>query len=98
MALDASRIEYRGEGEKGRFVYAEDGDEAELQVTRTAPDRITLEHTEVPPAFRGQGVGQALVTRAVEAARGEGLKITPRCPFAAAQFERNPDWKDVLAA
>ena len=58
--------------------------------------QIIIDHTEVPDAFRGQGAGLRLVTRAVEDARAVGKKIIPLCPFANAQFRRHPEWADVL--
>ncbi|WP_371823374.1 GNAT family N-acetyltransferase [Paracoccus sp. Z118] len=41
-------------------------------------------------------MGQALVRRAVEDARAGGRSIVPLCPFAKAQFQRHPEWHDVL--
>jgi uncharacterized protein len=38
----------------------------------------------------------ALVRRAVEDARAEGISILPLCPFAKAQFDRHEEWRDVL--
>ena len=32
-----------------------------------------------------------------EHARNGGWKIIPLCPFARAQFERHPQWRDVLS-
>jgi len=58
--------------------------------------RSVRDHTGVPDAFRGQGAGLRLVTRAVEDARAQGKKIIPLCPFANAQFRRHPEWADVL--
>lgn len=48
--------------------------------------------------LRGRGAGQALVLRAVEDARREGFRMLPLCPFARAQFDRNPEWRDVRDA
>lgn len=59
-------------------------------------DVMVLEHTSVPPDYAGQGVGVALVARAVADARASGQTIIPDCPFAAAQFCKRPDWADVL--
>ena len=56
---------------------------------------VIIDHTAVPSAFRGQGVGQALVARAVAIPR-RGKKVLPLCPFAASQFRRHPEWADVL--
>ena len=68
----------------------------ELTFSKAGEHRIIIDHTGVPDAFRGQGVGQRLVTRAVEDARAAGKKIIPLCPFANAQFKRHPEWADVL--
>ena len=96
MTIPADQI-HRDEGEtKGRYSYSADAHTAEMTYSRLGPSRIIIDHTGVPDAFRGQGVGVALVARAVADARAEGVKITPLCPFAAAQFRRNPDWHDVL--
>ncbi len=83
---------------KGRYVYrAPEGHEAALTYSRAGETRLILDHTEVPDALRGQGVGQALVARAVEDARVDGLKLLPLCPFAKAQFDKHPEWGDVRA-
>jgi predicted GNAT family acetyltransferase len=73
-----------------------DGAEAELTFTRVGDKQLIIDHTGVPDAFRGQGAGLRLVSRAVEDARTSGRKIIPLCPFAAAQFRRHPEWADVL--
>ncbi|WP_127520959.1 GNAT family N-acetyltransferase [Mesorhizobium sp. Z1-4] len=94
-----SEIEIRLEetGSKGRYFHrADDGTEAEMTFSKAGEHLLIIDHTEVPDAFRGQGVGVRLVARAVEDARGSGKKIMPLCPFAAAQFRRHPEWADVL--
>jgi predicted GNAT family acetyltransferase len=70
---------------------------ARLTYSRAGDDIIILDHTEVPPEYRGQNIGRALVMRAVEDARKNGTAIIPLCPFAAAQFRRHPEWHDVLS-
>ncbi len=84
---------------KGRYVLhdAATGAEADLTYSRLSPRAIIIDHTGVPDALRGTGAGAALVARAVADARAEGVKITPLCPFAAAQFRRHPEWQDVRA-
>jgi len=69
-----------------------------MTYSRASPTLIIIDHTAVPDALRGRGVGQMLVRRAVEDARREKFRIMPLCPFAKAQFERHPDWADVLHA
>lgn len=82
----------------GRWVVVVEGHEAEMTYSRASATLIIIDHTEVPDALRGRGVGQALVLRAVEDARREGFRIIPLCPFAKAQFERHAEWRDVLSS
>ena len=97
LAIDDVRREERGTS-GGRWAASLDGHEAEMTYSRASAVLIIIDHTEVPDALRGRGVGQVLVQRAVEDARREGFKILPLCPFAKGQFERHPEWRDVLSS
>lgn len=90
------QIERTEDASRGAYRVAGGDAVAEMTYSVAGTQRIIIDHTEVPDAFRGQGVGKALVERAVADARTEGRKVLPLCPFAAAQFRRNPDWADVL--
>ncbi|MAB10146.1 GNAT family N-acetyltransferase [Hyphomonas sp.] len=81
----------------GRYVTVVDGHKAEMTYSKAGTSRIIIDHTGVPKALGGRGVGVALVQRAVEDARAAGLKIIPLCPFAKAQIEKHKEWQDVLA-
>lgn len=96
MAPDPRQIINEEAPSKGRYIYREGADEAELTYSRAGDALIIIDHTDVPDVFRGKGVGEALVERAVIDARAAGRRILPLCPFAAAQFRRHPDWADVL--
>lgn len=94
--MSTDGIRHEDNGSKGRYVLSgPDGAEAEMTYTRAGERLMIIDHTGVPDAFRGQGVGARLVTRAVEDARAAGIEIMPLCPFAAAQFKRHPEWADV---
>ena len=80
------RFEVELDGEVGELTYAE------------RPGVLVLQHTGVPPAIEGRGVGSALVRAALEHARAEGLKVVPQCPFVAAYLERHPEDHDLVAA
>jgi predicted GNAT family acetyltransferase len=73
-----------------RFEIAEGDERAEL-VYRIDGGRLVLEHTRVPEAWGGRGVGGRLVEAAVHKAAAEGLEIVAQCPFAARWIERHPD-------
>lgn len=86
------------EGETGgRYVTVVDGHEAEMTYSKAGASRIIIDHTGVPKALGGRGVGVALVRRAVEDARAAGIRIIPLCPFAKAQIEKHKEWQDILA-
>lgn len=90
-------IKLREDDSKGRYsLRAEDGSEAEMTFSKAGADTIIIDHTLVPRAFRGQGIGLKLVQRGVDDARAAGRKIIPLCPFVAAEFRRHPEWADVL--
>ncbi len=96
MAIEQDDIILEETASKGRYLYRADGAEAELTYSKAGEHLVIIDHTEVPGAFRSQGVGLALVTRAVADFRAAGKKVMPLCPFAAAQFRRHPEWADVL--
>ena len=80
----------------GRYLAELDGNGAEMTFSRASPKLIIIDHTEVPDALRGRGVGQALALHAVEDARAGGWKIIPLCPFFKAQAARHQEWRDVV--
>lgn len=80
----------------GRYSVTVDDHFAEMTYSRAGTSRIIIDHTAVPQALAGRGVGKALVAAAVMDARREALKIIPLCPFAKATLEKSPDWQDVV--
>ncbi|HEX9367138.1 MAG TPA: GNAT family N-acetyltransferase [Vicinamibacterales bacterium] len=76
-----------------RFELAVDGQVAFLQYERKS-DRLVLVHTEVPPALRRRGLGETLVKAALDAARREGLRVVPLCPFVKAYMRKHPEAVD----
>lgn len=81
---------------KGRYVIRRNGEEAELTYSVTSPTLIIADHTAVPDSFRGTGAGRALVEALVAAARAEGFRIVPLCPFVNATRLKHPEWADVF--
>ncbi len=58
---------------------------------------IVFTHTLVPPAIEGHGVGGKLIRGALDAARDQGLKVVPQCPFVRAWIGKHPEYRDLLA-
>ncbi|ABR61433.1 GNAT family N-acetyltransferase [Sinorhizobium medicae] len=81
---------------KGRYTATLDGHTGEMTYSRSSPRLVIVDHTFVPDALRGRGVGQALALYAVEEARKGGWKIIPLCPFMRAQTTRHAEWRDVI--
>jgi len=92
----AEDIEVSHDAAQQRFEAVVDGVRAELDYEQRG-DLICLTHTGVPPAIGGRGVGGALVRSALEYARAKGLKVKPRCEYAASYIERHPQYQDLLA-
>ena len=64
-------------------------------VYRRRPGVITFVHTEVPKALGGKGIGSRLARHVVEAARADGLKVLPLCPFIAAWMTKHHEYDDL---
>ena len=58
--------------------------------------KIKFIHTEVPPVYRGKGVGTALIRFALASARTRGLNVIPICPFFAAYIKKHAEAQDLL--
>lgn len=81
-APDRHRYEITQNGELAGF--------AEYQLVRG--DRIIFTHTEIDPAFGGQGLGTVLVGGALADARDQQLQIVPICPFVAKYVHEHPEF------
>ena len=94
------RIEIEETGSKGRYLMRdEDGATAgQMTFSKAGPNLIIIDHTEVSDDYRGRGLAADLVARGVEDARASGKKVVPLCPFARGQFQRRPEWRDVLSS
>ena len=86
--------------------HAEDGDRYEIAVDgrriglldyARRGDVLDLHHTEIDPAFEGQGYGAKLVHDALADIRDRGLAIRPSCSFVAAYVRRHPAEADLVA-
>ena len=62
-----------------------------------ADGRWVITHTEVDPAYGGQGIARRLIEEVIAAARRDGAKIVPLCSYADKMMRRTDEYADVLA-
>ena len=58
---------------------------------------VVLVHTDVEPAYEGQGLGSVLVKGALDDLRERGVRAVPLCPFVRAYIRRHPEYAPVSA-
>ena len=80
----------------GRLTARNEHGTAELTFSKAGDTRIIADHTGVPPAMGGQGVGTKLVERLHDLAKERNVKVVALCPFVKAKMARHPEWQDVL--
>ena len=73
-----------------------DGVLAGFAAYQLASNLIVMTHTEVDPAFEGQGVATALIRGALDDIRERRLPLLPLCPFVVAFLQRHPEYRDMV--
>jgi predicted GNAT family acetyltransferase len=90
-------IEHEEQDSKGNFHVQLNGQRlAEMTYSRTNATLIVIDHTEVDESLKGQGVGRQLLDALVAWVRSTNTKVIALCPFAKAQFDKDPSIRDVL--
>lgn len=90
-------IQRTGSENEGKFYIEENDKNIALMTYKKSSDGvITIDHTEVDPNLRGEGIGEDLIAEGVKYARENELKIVPLCPFAKAEFDKHDEYQDVL--
>lgn len=94
----AIQIQHEQRSHDGAFYAINQGQQqGELTYQWQGDTTISIDHTWVDPALRGQGVARQLLDAAVAFAREKGIKILPRCSYAVAVFKRDTSLADVHA-
>ena len=81
----------RHDPEGSRFVVDLPDGPAELFYDMFAENVLDLQHTEIPPSGKGQGIGDALIRAALGYARERGLRVMATCPYVQVWLRRHPD-------
>jgi predicted GNAT family acetyltransferase len=82
--------------EEERFELIVDGRPAGLAEYRLVDSVIAFTHTEIDPAFEGQGLGSILARAALDAAREEKLAVLPYCPFIKGWIAKHSDYVNLV--
>ena len=94
---DAQRVvEHAPRDEGGAFYILQDGQRvAEMTYHLSGRQLAIIDHTEVLPSLRGQGVARQLLDAAVKWAREHHVKLGATCSYAVVQFARDKSIQDV---
>ena len=79
-----------------RYEIHVDGTVAGFAAYRRRSGVVTFTHTEIDPAYEGQGLGSALARSALDQTRDSGERIVPLCPFIAGYLRRHPQYVDLV--
>lgn len=91
-------IKREEQGHRGAFFLERDGQRlGEMTFTRSNPKLLIIDHTEVSDALKGQGAGRKMLDAFVAWARETDTRLVPVCPYAKAQFDKDPAIRDVLS-
>jgi hypothetical protein len=91
-----SRVEIVPRPDEDRFEVQVDGARAGHTEYVRKGDLVIFTHTEIDPAYEGQGIGSTLARGALDAVRAAGDPIVPLCPFIAGFVEKHPEYDDLV--
>jgi predicted GNAT family acetyltransferase len=99
MGAESLEIGHEEADRRGAFLVEREGQRlAEMTYSRVDESHVIIDHTEVHPKLQGLGVARRLLDTAVAWARETGTRIAATCPYAKAQFEKDPSIRDVYDA
>ena len=91
-------IEHEESDGRGAFFVVNQGARlAEMTYTRADETLVIIDHTEVHQSLRHLGIARKLLDALVAWARQAGTRVMATCPYARAQFEKDPSIRDVYA-
>lgn len=79
-----------------RFETTIDGITAYLSYKILDNDTLKYDHTIVPEALGGRGIGSALVKHALDYALANNKKIVPACSFVLNYINKHTSYQSVL--
>ncbi|MES2765613.1 MAG: GNAT family N-acetyltransferase [Bacteroidota bacterium] len=90
-------IQHKSDETEGVFFIEQDGKAiGKLTYNFSGGTKLVIDHTEVSPKHKGEGLGKELVKAAVEFARKNNYKLLPVCPYAKVILLGTKEYADVL--
>jgi predicted GNAT family acetyltransferase len=77
--------------EEHRYEIAVDGKVAGFIDYHDRGDRRALNHTEIDPAYEGQGLASTIARAALDDIRAHGKVVLPYCPFVRSYIDKHRD-------
>lgn len=96
MAVNLNDVAVVHNEEAHRFEMEIDGLRA-LLTYRRLPDRIIVNHTEVPALLEGKGLAAKLARTALDFARANHLQVVPVCPYVASFLRKHQEYQDLVS-
>ena len=87
-------LEIRHDPAAHRFIASVDGLDGYVEYTES-DGVLSIDHTVVPDAIGGRGIAAQLVQAAAMHARETGLRVAPKCSYAASWFGKHPEFADL---
>lgn len=97
MDLNLEGVTITNNEEAQRFETQVNGLRAFLTYRRL-PDRIVLNHTEVPAPLEGKGLAAKLAGAALDFARANQLRVVSLCPYVSVFIRRHAEYHDLVSA
>jgi predicted GNAT family acetyltransferase len=90
--MDTAALSVRDNRAELRYELVRGGEVLGFLLYRIQPDAVVLVHTDVDPAYEGQGLGSVLVKGALDDLRERRVRAVPLCPFVRAYIRRHPEY------
>ena len=79
-----------------RFEILVDGTQAGLASYRVRDGVVIVTHSEIDPAYRGQGLANELARQTLDTIRDRGEQVVPACPFFAKYVSEHHEYDDIV--
>ena len=82
--------------DSARYEISVAGEAVGLSRYRDSNGQRVFLHTEVDPAYQGQGLASKLIALALDDTRRSGLRVVASCPMVAAFVEKHHEYDDIV--